>query len=477
MTESPLEENIRYQNTLEKLVKKRTKELQYKITTLEMSHSAIENLIDAICFTDANDKITFVNGSFLKMYGYEKEELIGQHINIVRPQTPKKIFAGKINGIIPKTMIDGGWEGEIKNVKKDGTEFSIYLSTAPINNASGKIIGSVGVAKDITERKKTEDSLRERVKELNGLFGLSNLIEKVSTLDELIIRFAKEIVSPSMNFSDEVHIGFQLDGKEYISCHEHKPGNIPYNFIAPILVDGVQRGKLTVCYLKELPLLEEEQKLVFAFAKRFGKVIEKKEADEALKESEEKYRSLVEKIEEGLGIVDENENYTYANPALCKLLGYSAEELIEMNLKDLIPKEEYKKILEQTNFRKKRDSSKYETIMIGKDGKYKDVSVTASSIFGDNGEYKGAQAIIMDITEQKERFNAMQNELDEIKGLDGLIPICAGCKKIRDEDKESHPWVNPEQYIMERLPNVNFSHGMCPDCLEKFYPEFYEKRK
>lgn len=56
-----------------------------------------------------------------------------------------------------------------------------------------------------------------------------------------------------------------------------------------------------------------------------------------------------------------------------------------------------------------------------------------------------------------------------IKLLEGLLPICAGCKKIRSQ--ENH-WEHIESYISKRSP-VQFSHGLCPDCLEKLYPDFH----
>lgn len=56
-----------------------------------------------------------------------------------------------------------------------------------------------------------------------------------------------------------------------------------------------------------------------------------------------------------------------------------------------------------------------------------------------------------------------------IKLLEGLLPICAGCKKIRSQDQ----WEHVESYISKRSP-VQFSHSLCPECMEKLYPDFCE---
>jgi len=70
----------------------------------------------------------------------------------------------------------------------------------------------------------------------------------------------------------------------------------------------------------------------------------------------------------------------------------------------------------------------------------------------------------------EERIRELQDALDQIKTLKGLIPMCASCKKIRDDEGY---WQQVETYIMERS-GAEFSHGLCPDCLKKHYPEYYE---
>ncbi len=68
--------------------------------------------------------------------------------------------------------------------------------------------------------------------------------------------------------------------------------------------------------------------------------------------------------------------------------------------------------------------------------------------------------------ERKELTLSRQKALDEIKTLSGLIPICAACKKIRDDNGY---WQAVEKYITERS-NAQFTHGICPECVKKLYP-------
>lgn len=122
---------------------------------LNLMVHAIKNINESISITDTNDHILFVNAAFLKTYGYSEEELIGQDISIVRSS---KNDPEVINLILPKTA-ETGWQGEIFNRRKDGSDFPISLSTTVIKNEDGEIIGMVGVAVDITDRKQAEEKL------------------------------------------------------------------------------------------------------------------------------------------------------------------------------------------------------------------------------------------------------------------------------------------------------------------------------
>lgn len=68
----------------------------------------------------------------------------------------------------------------------------------------------------------------------------------------------------------------------------------------------------------------------------------------------------------------------------------------------------------------------------------------------------------------KSNVQELEKALAEVKTLKGLLPICSNCKKIRDDDNN---WVQMEVYVRDRT-NADFSHGICPDCLRKLYPEF-----
>jgi CheY-like chemotaxis protein len=74
--------------------------------------------------------------------------------------------------------------------------------------------------------------------------------------------------------------------------------------------------------------------------------------------------------------------------------------------------------------------------------------------------------------EREKLITKLENALQEVKTLRGLLPICSSCKKIRTDDNSC--WQRLEDYIANHL-EVNFTHGICPDCAQRLYPSLFEK--
>lgn len=73
--------------------------------------------------------------------------------------------------------------------------------------------------------------------------------------------------------------------------------------------------------------------------------------------------------------------------------------------------------------------------------------------------------------ERETLIGELRQALSEVKTLRGFLPICANCKKIRDDERE---WQQIENYIQEHS-QAGFRHGICPECAQKLYPEFMHK--
>ncbi|MDP1678333.1 MAG: PAS domain S-box protein [Bacteroidota bacterium] len=120
---------------------------------ISMLAHALRSITECVSITDLNDMITFVNDAFCTKYGYKADEVIGKHISILSSPKNDPVV---VSGILEHTK-QGNWRGELLNRKKNGEEFFIDLSTSAIRNEQGESIALIGVAEDITERKKIEE--------------------------------------------------------------------------------------------------------------------------------------------------------------------------------------------------------------------------------------------------------------------------------------------------------------------------------
>ncbi len=135
------------------------KQAEEALRTIEarnrMLAHALTSADECISITDSDDRILYVNGAFLRVYGYREDELIGQRIEILRSaRTPQKLQ----REILPAT-IAGNWSGELWNRAKDGREFQISLTTSVVYDEHACKIALAGIARDITERKRAEAQL------------------------------------------------------------------------------------------------------------------------------------------------------------------------------------------------------------------------------------------------------------------------------------------------------------------------------
>ena len=141
---------------------------------IKLFEHTITSVNDTVNITDLDDILIYVNQAFCDTYGYKKEEVIGKHCRIFwSEKTPKDM----LQRIRPETL-NTGWSGEIENRRKDGTEFTIHLSSSVVRDHNNKPIALVGVARDISEKKKTELQLIAYMKELQKVNELLSESEK-----------------------------------------------------------------------------------------------------------------------------------------------------------------------------------------------------------------------------------------------------------------------------------------------------------
>ncbi len=160
---------------LRRQVKARTSELEEEMSEhkkadeeLTLQSEIVENVSEGIYIVGVDDGIIkYTNPTFEKMFGYNQNEMIGKNVSIVNAPTEKTPDEIK-NTIMAVLIVTGKWQGEVKNIKKDGTHFWSYANVILFNNSKfGKVI--VSVHTDITERKETENKLASHTEELEKI--------------------------------------------------------------------------------------------------------------------------------------------------------------------------------------------------------------------------------------------------------------------------------------------------------------------
>jgi len=139
------------------------------------------------------------------------------------------------------------------------------------------------------------------------------------------------------------------------------------------------------------------------------KSIEQEIAQKALKESEEKYRAFVDNVGEGIGFVNADEIFVFANPAAEFIFGVEKNQLTGKNLKEFVSDEQFEFIRNNTEIRRQNQKSTYEFDIVRADGIKRNILITAVPQFDSNNNFTGTHGIFRDITEHK------KNETEIIK--------------------------------------------------------------
>jgi PAS domain S-box-containing protein len=184
------------------------------------------------------------------------------------------------------------------------------------------------------------------------------------------------------------------------------------------------------------------------------------------------YQSLFENNHSIMLIIDPGSGYIRdANVTACDYYGYSRDEMTNLKIMDintLSPEQVYEEMQNA-----KLEKCKYFNFRHRlADGRIRDVEVFSGPVFINNE--KLLYSIIHDISDRKkieqekaQLIEKLTKALEEIKKLKGILPICSSCKKIRDDKGY---WQQIEAYI-EQHSGAEFTHGICPDCARKLYPD------
>ena len=494
------------------------KSIEEKISITQV---LIESIQDGVIVIDDKGTIQTWNSGAERIFGYEKDEIIGKDIrNTILPKRFYEEYKERFANLLKNG--ESRITGKLINIhgkRKDGTELPLETSvgTVKINERWHAVV----VVRDISERIKRERELTKEKDELIFLYKFMNKISStlepekifeigyeeltkilenmdaflVALIDEKNNRINVEFVvgegkkfkkhSTELNDRDTITGWVALHGKELYIKNVNKdklPAGIKvigYPMLSwvgfPLKYRDKVVGVLSVQSKKENAFSDRDLRILRLIADNFAMVTSNAELYKELKLREELYSSIAKTPIVGVVTTDMERRFTYVNNYFANMLGYSPEDIIGRKITDFTTEKGKKIMIKGTERRKKGISDSYKAEFLSKDGRVIPVLIYASPIRNFKGNISGTVGIIIDISETE----AMKEKLDmERKKYKTLFEnVATGIAIIQDK---LIVYTNKEMAKILGLPpemvmGAHVSQFIHPDSL-KIMMDYYNSR-
>ncbi len=427
--------------------------------------SILNNIEELYYEVDLAGNLTFSNDSMSKILGYSKEELIGMNNRLyMDEETSKKVYQ-TFNEVYQTGVPTKAFDWEL--IRKDGTRRIVETSVSLMHDSEGQPIGFYGIGRDITDRKRVEEELRTEKQKFQSLsenapFGMV-MIDRDGTFRYINPKFSelfgydltdvpngrtwfKKAFPNSLSRQDAISAW-----REYLKSF--KVGERRPRVFTVTCKDGTEK------IINFIPVQLETGDNLMACED----ITERKHAEAALRQSEEKYRGILNSVEEGYYEVDLAGNFTFCNDFLAKSLGYTREELKGLNNRRYMSPETAKLVFNTFNevYRTRNPKTDFEWELINKDGTKRFVEVSVSLMCDGKGKPIGFYGTARDITKRKqaeERERDLQRAKDNVLNhlsheLRTPVSVIQGNIRIlkRKIQKQTPPTVGEEIFdLLER---------------------------
>jgi PAS domain S-box-containing protein len=452
--------------------------LKYEAEEVRAKLSAIvEFSEDAIISKSLDGTITSWNAGAERIYGYSAAEAIGRPIAMLIPPEHSNEFP-QLTGKIKRGEAIKHYE--TVRIRKNGKRIQVSLSLSPVKDEAGAIVGISAIGRDISELKRAEEKLRQSEEKFRTVADWTYDMEiwrgpdgrflYVSPSAERITGYRTEEFLADQELTLKIT---HPDDLARVTEHHQKvsqPGNDVCSLDFRIITRrGEERWISHYC-----------QSVYGADGRWLGRRSSNRDITER-KRMEDKLRQLSTAVEQSpasIVITDCAGNIEYVNSKFIELTGYTMAEVLGKN----------PRILKSGEKSPEAYREMWQTITAGKewDGEFHNKKkngelyweiASISPIRDLAGRVTHYVAVKEDITARKENeaehdllIRDLQDALADVKSLSGLLPICSSCKKIRDDKGY---WSQVESYI-QKHSEATFTHGICPDCIKKLYPDLAE---
>ncbi|MDD8017934.1 MAG: PAS domain S-box protein [Bacteroidota bacterium] len=323
--------------------RKRTDQILQKLS------QAVEQTADIVSIADREGLIEYVNLAFEKTTGYTSEEVIGKTSRIFKSGEHPASFYERLW----KTILDGHpFRSVLINKKKDGTTYFEEKTITPLRSGDGTITHFVSTGKDVTERMKMAELLRQS--EENRRLVLSNIHEIVYAIrfteNNVLtgtVDFVNDPVENILGFSAEE---FRANPRLWLESLHPDDLDAVRESTKKLLTD---KGPITRTYrIKHkhageyrwmedhvVPMLAKGDNKVVGIFGAARDITERRRVQEVLYKSEDRYRDLVEHSHDLICTHDLEGRILSANPWAAKVLGYDIDKMLQMNIRDFLAPE------------------------------------------------------------------------------------------------------------------------------------------
>ena len=417
---------------------------------------------------DENACITMIGGKGFELLGYEPDELIGKNWFEIclPPEEVEPVYAVYLQLI----------QGEIKAVQyyenqvltKQGGRRYVAWHNALRKDADGRIIGTLSAGVDFTDRKRAEDALRQSEAHFRNI------------IDASPVPYALNDDQQNITYLNPAFINtFGYDQNDIPTLADWWPLAYPDEtyraWVADTWQQHLDEAKRNDTAFEPLELTirckDGSNKVVLAGASSLihsykgnhlvslVDLTERKYAEQALRDSETRYRTIVETAQEGIWTIDADNNTSFVNPKMADILGYTVEEMQGRSMYDFMD-EEGRHIAEQNVERRKAGiAEQHDFKFISKQGGEVWAEINASPFVDADGNYLGAMAMVTDITKRRMADEAVRLSEKKYRHLfENMTTGFALHEIIRDDQGKAVDYrfleVNP---AFEKLTGVKAS--------------------
>jgi PAS domain S-box-containing protein/putative nucleotidyltransferase with HDIG domain len=301
----------------------------------------VENAADAIIAKNLNGVILSWNAAAERLFGYPAEEAIGQPITLLVPAGLEDEERCIMDWVRSGRQVESM---ETIRRRKDGSSVEISMTISPVRDAAGNVIGAAKVARDISESKRAERILRESEERFRNAFDDAGTGMALVGLDGRWLRVNRSLCSLVGYTAEEMlEIDFQTIthpddlAADLESLHQMLAGTIPYYHMEKRYLH--KQGNV-IWILLSVSLVRDASNAPLYFITQIQDITARKEAEQALRHSEELYRALTHNFPNGSVVLfDHDLRYLLVDGAAFRAVGLSKEELEGRTIRETFPGE------------------------------------------------------------------------------------------------------------------------------------------